>query len=159
MSHVAGCWAAWHSVGHITLHEGLWAVSVFITSEIDSGSVFHNGIASVITMEHGLLEAPGPAMVGAGGTARCGGGLSGLTLSCMSCSPQARGERSGQKAPGNTSQPPSLRLGCVPSSYGMWVVTVMEGGEMEGVHEGQYNDKFSGLIFVQIWPLSAEWLG
>lgn len=92
MSHVAGCWAAWHSVGHITLHEGLWAVSVFITSEIDSGSVFHNGIASVITMEHGLLEAPGPAMVGAGGTAGCGGGLSGLTLSCMSCSPQARGE-------------------------------------------------------------------
>lgn len=41
----------------------------------------------------------------------------------------------------------------------MWVVTVMEGGEMEGVHEGQYNDKFSGLIFVQIWPLSAELLG
>lgn len=92
-------------------------------------------------------------MVGAGGTARCGGGaFRPDTLSCMSCSPQARGGREGgQKALGNTSPAILLRLGCVPSSYRMWVVTVMEGGEeMEGVHEGQYNDKFSGLIFVQI---------
>ena len=62
MSHVTGCWTAWHSVGHVTLCKGLCAVSLFITSQIDSGGVFHNGIASVIR-----TEATGPlAAVGAG---------------------------------------------------------------------------------------------
>ena len=111
MSHVTGCWTAWHSVGHITLHEGLWSVSVFITSQIDSGSVFDNGIASVIKMEHGPLEATGPlAMVGAGGTPRCGGGLSGLTLSCMNTAHPGPGERGAARSPQGThlSHPPSV---------------------------------------------------
>ena len=67
MSHVTGFWTAWHSVGHVTLCKGLCAVSVFITSQIDSGGVFHIGIASVIRTEGGTPEATGPlAAVGAG---------------------------------------------------------------------------------------------
>lgn len=42
-------------------------MSVFITSQIDSGGVFHIGIASVIRTEGGTPEATGPlAAVGAG---------------------------------------------------------------------------------------------
>lgn len=73
--------------------------------------VFHNGIASVIKMEHGPLEATGPlAMVGAGGTPRCGGGLSGLTLSCMNTAHPGPGERGAARSPQGThlSHPPSV---------------------------------------------------
>lgn len=106
MSHVTGCWTAWHSVGHVTLRKGLWAVSVFITSQIDSGGVFHIGIASVIRMEGGTLEATGPlAAVGAGwGTPGCGG----QTLSFVNTAHPGPGERSSQKTPGDPATLPPI---------------------------------------------------
>lgn len=64
------------------------------------------------------------------------GGLSGLTLSCMSCHPRPGGEE--------RSEGPGEHISAILPPFGLCPQLLqdvggykrMEGGEMEGVHEG-----------------------